>query len=179
MVHLGDLTRSLDPFATQSAATPASSSGSLPPAKPSAASVKSLDATLSTDDVSISAEAVRQLQRAAELEQQQAATLKAIGEDAELAARMAHEMAYRREVVVVPAKAYGDLATSRFASGSPSAINPASIAKAQSDLERSRLERIAIYEFETAKGTPPAEIYSRLLAIEAARPEGYSIALAT
>lgn len=176
MVRLGDLTRSLDQFATQSAATPASSSGPLPPAKPAA---EQIEAPLSADDVSISAEAVRQLQRAAELEQQQAATRKALGEDAELAARMAHEMAYRREVVVVPAKAYGDLAASRFAGGSSPAINAAGIARAQSELEQSRLARIALYEFEKAKGTPPAEIYNRLLALEAARPAGYSIALAT
>lgn len=175
MIRLGDLARSFDQFATQSAATPASSSGPLPPAKPS---TEPVDATSAVNDVSISAEGMRELQRAAELEAQQAATLKAVGEDAELAARLARELAYRREVVMVPAKAYGDLAASRFASGSSPAANAASIARAQSELEQSRLERIAYYELEQAKGTPPAEIYQRLLALTAARPADYSIAIA-
>lgn len=175
MVRLGDLTRSFDAFEPQTAAAPASSSGALPSQK---RSVEQADEARPVNDVSISAEGVRQLQRAAELEQQQAATLKAISEDAELAARMAHDMAYRREVIVVPASAYADLATSLYVSGSSPAINAASIARAQSELEQSRLERIALYEVETAKGTPPAEIYTRLLALTAARPAGYDTAVA-
>lgn len=134
---------------------------------------------LAVNDVSISAEGHRELQRAAELEEQQAATLKAVSEDAELAARMAHEMAYRREVLVIPATAYSDLATSLYVSGTPSAIHPANIARAQSELEQARLARMAVYEFEKARGTPPAEIYKRLLLLDATRPAGYNIALAT
>ncbi|MDP1735533.1 MAG: hypothetical protein Q8L44_14330 [Sulfuritalea sp.] len=134
--------------------------------------------TAAPSDVSISDEGIRRLQHEAELEQQQAATLKAISEDAELAAQMAHELAYRREVIVVPAAAYTNLATSLYVSGSSPAINATSIANAQSELEKSRLARIALYELESARGTPPAEIYNRLLALATAHPPGYSIALA-
>ena len=175
MVRLGDLTRSFDAFEPQTAASPASSSAALPPAK---AATEPTAATLPINDVSISAEGVRRLQRAAELEAQQAATLKAVDADATLAARMAYEIAHRREVVVVPPAAYTDLATSLYVSGTSPAIGTAGIAKAQSELEQSRLERIALYEQETAKGTPPAEIYRRLLALSAASPAGYGVVIA-
>ena len=88
-------------------------------------------------------------------------------------------MAYRQEVVVVPEAAYTDLASSLYASGTSPAINAASIARAQSDLERARMARIAMYEYETARGTPPAEICKQLLALDAATPAGYNIVLAT
>ena len=175
MISQVDLARSLDAFATQSAATPARSSEPLPPARAASAP---LEATPATNDVSISDEGIRRLQREGELEQQQAATLKAVSENADLAAQMAHELAYRREVIVVPAAAYSNLATSLFVSGSSPAINATSIANAQSELEKSRLARIALYELENAKGTPPAEIYNRLVALAKAHPAGYSIALA-
>jgi hypothetical protein len=175
MISQVDLARSLDAFAPQSAATPARSSEPLPPAR---ASSERPEATPATADVSISDEGIRRLQREAELEQQQAATLKAVSENAELASRMAHELAYRREVIVVPPAAYSNLATSLYVSGTSPAINATSIANAQSELERSRLARIALYELENAKGTPPAEIYNRLMALATAHPAGYSIAIA-
>ena len=175
MVSLVDLARSLGSFGPQSAATPASISPSLPPEKGAGAPVES---SLSTDRVSISAEGIRQLRRAGELEQEQAATLSAVRADAELAARMAHEIAYRREVIIAPPAAYSDLATSLYVSGTSPASNAANIPKIQSEMEQARMTRIAVYELEKAKGTPPAEIYERMLALAAARPAGYRIAIA-
>lgn len=175
MISQVDLARSLDAFASQSAATPARSSEPLPPVRISGGPS---EATPAPSDVSISDEAIRQLQREGELEQQQAATLKAVGEDAELAARMAHELAYRREVVVAPPTAYSNLATSLYASGTSPSINATIIANAQSGLEQSRQARIALYKLERAQGTPPAEIYNRLLALAAPHPVGYRIAIA-
>ncbi|MCX7145837.1 MAG: hypothetical protein NT042_06450 [Sulfuritalea sp.] len=174
MISQVDLARSLDAFAPQSAATPARSSEPLPPAR---APGERPETTPVVSDVSISDEGIRRLQREGELEQQQAATLKAVSEDAELAAQMAHELAYRREVIVVPATAYTNLATSLYVSGTSPAINATSIANAQSELEKSRLARIALYELESGRGTPPAEIYNRLLVLATARPAGYSIAI--
>jgi hypothetical protein len=173
MVSLVDLARSLDSFGPQSAATPATISRPLPPGK---ASAEPIDAAPATSDVSISAEGVRQLQHAAKLDEEQAATVGAVHADAELAARMAHEMAYRREVIVAAPTAYSNLATSLYASGTSPASNAANVPKAQFELEQARTERIALYEFEKAKGTPPAKIYERLLALAAARPAGYRIA---
>lgn len=175
MIHLGDLARSFDAFEPQTAAAPASSSSALPSAR---VTTEPADASLASREVSISAEGLRQLQHAGQLEAQRAATLKEAGEDAEFAARKAHEMAYRHEVVVVPESAYTDLATSLYVSGTSPVISAASIDRAQSEVEQARMARIALYELEKARGTPPAEIYHRLLMLDAARPAGYSIALA-
>ena len=175
MISLVDLTRSFDAPGAQSAATPASISSPLPAGKPSA---EKTDTTSSPGDVSISAEGVRQLQRATEVEAEQAAAIRAASGDAELAARMAHEMAYRREVIIIPASAYSNLANSLYVSGTSPANNAASMAKAQSALEQARMARIALYEMEKAKGTPPAEIYSRLLDFKTVQPTGYRISIA-
>jgi hypothetical protein len=176
MISQVDSSRSLDAYGTQSAATPASSSGPLPPAR---VSVEQLDATRPANDVSISAEGIRQLQREAELEQEQAATRKAVSQDAGLAARMAHELAYRSEVVVVPSAAYSNIPASLYASGTSPASNAANVARAQADADRARLTRIALYEMEKAKGTPPAEIYNQLLGLSAAGPVGDAISIAS
>jgi hypothetical protein len=176
MISLVDLSRSADPFGPQSAATPASSSGPLPPASKSG---EQIDTARPASDVSISAEGVRQLQRAAQREEEQLATRKAVSQDAELAARMAHDMAYRREVVVVPSAAYSNLPASLYASGTSPASNAANIAKAQAEVDHARMARIALYEYEKARGTAPAEIYDRLLGLSASQPAGARITIAS
>jgi hypothetical protein len=176
MISLVDLSRSADPFGPQSAATPASSSGPLPPASKSG---QQTDAAHPTNDVSISAEGVRQLQRASQLEEEQAATRKAVGQDPDLAARMAHEMAYRREVVVVPSTAYSNYPTSLYISGTSPTSKAANIAKAQAEVDNARMARIALYEYEKARGTAPAEIYDRLLGLSASQSSGSRITIAS
>ena len=175
MVNLVGLVQSLDSSGAQSAATPASISRPLPPGK---ASAEPADASPSTSDVRISAEGVRQLLLSAQREEQQAATLGAVRGDAAFASRMVHEMAYRREIIIVPPAAYSDLPTSLYLRGTSPASNAAKIQEAQSRLERTRMARIALYELERAKGTPPAEIYNRLSALMAAGPADYLIVAA-
>ena len=172
MVNLVGLARSLDSSGAQSAATPASISRPLPPGK---ASAEPTDASLSTSDVRISAEGVRQLQLAAQREEEQVATLGAVRKDAALASRMVHEMAYRREIIIALPATYSDLPTSLYLNGTSPASNAASIQRVHSRLEQARMTRIAIYESEMAKGTPPAEIYNRLSALMGAGPTGYLI----
>ena len=179
MISQVDLSRStdrIDLFGPQSAATPASSSGPLPPASKSG---EQIDATRPDNDVSISAEGVRQLQRDAQLEEEQAATRKAISLDADLASRMAHDMAYRREVVVVPSAAYSNYPTSLYISGTSPTSKAANIARAQAEVDNARLARIALYEYEKAKGTAPAEIYDRLLGLSATQTAGTRITIAS
>lgn len=172
MVNLVDLARSPDSSGAQSAATAASISRPLPAGQGSA---QAAEATPATSDVSISAEAVRQLQLAAVREHEQTATLDAIRKDPDLAARMVHELAYRREIIVAPPTAYSDLAATLYVRGTSPASNAANIQKAQADLERARMSRIAVYEMEKAKGTPPEKIYEQLSAIAAARPADYPV----
>jgi hypothetical protein len=174
MIGLVDLARSLDPYGTQSAATPASISHPLPPGKTSG---EVIEPSQTTDHVSISAEGVRQLQRAAQLDEQHAVARKAAGADAEVAAQMAHDMAYRREVVVVPPSAYSNLATSMYVRGTSLASHAANIAKAQSDLDQARQARITLYEFEKANGTPPAQIVDSLAQLDVSRPQEQQIAV--
>lgn len=178
MNGLGEITRALDAFSAQTAATPAKTTQSLPPAVSVSGKERTPDAAVATERISISAEAVQQLQRERDLEAEQAAAQRAANEDAELAARMAHEMAYRREVVVVPPASYTKLPNTVYSGGASTVGNSAGIARAQSDLDQARLARIAFYELEKSKGTPPAEIYARLAALNAARASGHSIALA-
>lgn len=175
MISLGDIARSLDAFSAQTAAAPAKTSKALPE---HAASAPAVETQESADRISISAEAIQQLQLDRELEAEQAAARKAAGEDVELAARMAHEVAYRRELVVVPPASYADLPTSLYLGGVSPGSNSVSIAKAQSELDQARLARIALYELEKSRGTPPAEIYDRLLSLGAARSTGYRISIA-
>lgn len=172
MIGLVDLARSLDPYGTQSAATPASISHPLPADKPAA---EAIEPGQTTDHVTISSEGARQLQRAATREAEYAIARKAAGENAELAAQMAHAMAYRREIIIAPPSAYGDLATSLFVRGTSPASNAANIAKAQSDLDQARLVRIALYESEKARGTPAAQIFASLARLDAARPQDQQI----
>ena len=166
MIGLVDLARSLDSYGTQSAATPASISYPLPPDNAPGGAIESGQ---TTDHVTISSEGVRQLQNAVAQEAKHALARKAVGEDNELAARMAHDMAYRREVIIVPPSAYSNLATSLYVRGASPASNAASIAKAQSDLDQVRQARIALYESEKAKGTPPAVIFDSLVQLDASR----------
>lgn len=175
MVNLVGLAQSLDSSGAHSAATPASISRALPPGK---ALAEPTDASPSTSDVRISAEGVRQLQLSAQRDKQQAATLGAVHKDATLASRMVHEMAYRREIIIVPAATYSELPTSIYLRGKSPASNAANIQEAQSRLERTRMARIALYELERAKGTPPAEIYNQLSALMAAGPSDYLIVAA-
>jgi hypothetical protein len=174
MISLVGLAGSLDSHGTQSAATPASISPPLPPGK---ASGQAIEPSQPTDYVIISSEGVRQLQHAAEREAEHAAARRAAGADAELAARMAHEMAYRREIIIVSPSAYGNLATSMYVRGISPATNAASLAKAQSELDQARLARIALYEYEKARGTPPAEIFDSLTQFDASRPQDQQIAV--
>lgn len=172
MINLVGLAPSPDSSGAQSAATAADISRPLPAGKASAQAAETAPAT---GDVSISAEAVRRLELAAVREQEQAAMLDAVRADAELAARMVRELAYRREIVVVPPTAYSDLAAAMYVRGTSPASNAATIQKVQADLERARMSRIAVYEMEKAKGTPPAKIYEQLSAIAAARPVEYPV----
>lgn len=167
MISQVELSRSLDAYGQHSAAMPASSSGSLPPAAKPAAPP---DSPPPVSDVSISAEGVRQLQREAELAQERGVTHEAISRDAALAARMAHELAYRHELVALPPTAYSDIPASLYSGGTSPTSLAANLARAQADADRARLTRIALYEQEMAKGTPPAEIYNRLLGHSAGRP---------
>ncbi|OHC72467.1 MAG: hypothetical protein A3H93_05940 [Rhodocyclales bacterium RIFCSPLOWO2_02_FULL_63_24] len=175
MIGLGDIARSLDAFSAQTAAAPAKTSSPLPER---IVAGQAVEAQESADRISISPEAVQQLQLDRELEAEQAAARKAAGEDVELAARMAHDIAYRREVVVVPPADYTNLPTSLYLGGGSPGSNSASIAKAQSELDQARLARIALYELEKSRGTPPAEIYDRLLSLGTARSIGYRISIA-
>lgn len=175
MIGLGDIARSLDAFSAQTAAAPAKTSNTLPERNASGQTVEPQE---SAERISISAEAVQQLRLDREREAEQAAARKAAGEDIELAARMAHEVAYRRELVVVPPASYANLPTSLYLGGVSPGSNSASIAKAQSELDQARLARIALYELEKSRGTPPAEIYDRLLSLGAARSIGYRVSIA-
>jgi hypothetical protein len=166
MIGLVDLARSLDSYGTQSAATPASISYTLPPDK---APGETIEPGQATEHITISSEGVRQLQNAVAQEAKHALDRKAAGQDAELATRMAHGMAYRREVIIVPPSAYSNLATSLYVRGTSPASNAASIAKAQSELDQARQARIALYESEKAKGTPPAAIFDSLAQLDASR----------
>lgn len=177
MISIGDLARSYSAFGAQTAANPASSSAPLPPAATLAAE---LAATASTGArVSISAEGLRQLQRATQVEQEQTVNLQAAAVNAELAARLAYDIAYRREVIVVPPAGYSDLATSLYSGATSIASNAASIARAQSDADQARMARIAVYELEKARGTPPAQIYQQLLGLASTPPVGYRISIAS
>ena len=100
---------------------------------------------------------------------------RAIGADADLAARIARDTAYRREVIVAPPAAYGDLAPSLYVRGTSPASAAASIEKAQSELDQARLARIALYEYETARGTSPAEIFDRLTQLDASRTQDWQL----
>lgn len=176
MIGLVDVTRSLDAFAAQTAAAPAKSTHALPV---DTAPAPAEESTPAANRISISPEALRQLERERQLDAEQAVTRKAASEDVELAARMAHEIAYRREVIVVPATRYANLPSSVYFGGGSVGSNSVGIARAQSELDQARLARIALYELEQSRGTPPAEIYARLSALNAARPTGYGVAVAT
>jgi hypothetical protein len=178
MLSLGELARSLSAYGAQTAANAASFSKPLPPVTVAAPAVVDAVAETATDNVSISAEAYRQLQEARANEKAQAANRLAAAADADLAARMAYAVAYRREVVVVPAVAYSNLPTSLYAGASSPSSNAASLAKVQAEVDQARLARIAVYEMELAKGTPPAQIYSHLLALTPALPPGYRVSIA-
>jgi hypothetical protein len=176
MLSLGELSRSLTAYSAQTAADPARFSKPLPAA---AAATPAADVVepAATDNVSISAEGFRQLQEAAATEKAQAADRLAAAANADLAARMAYAVAYRREVVVVPAVAYSNLPTSLYAGASSASSNAASLARVQAAVDQARMARIAVYEMERARGTPPARIYDHLLALTPTVPPGYRISV--
>lgn len=175
MISLGDLARSYGAFGAQTAATPASLAKPLPPATVPAPVV---EVSPTSERVSISAEGVSRLQHATKQEEQATALRQAVSEDPDLAARTAHDHAYRYEVIALPSSAYTDLATSRYTNAASPAMSAANLVKARSELDQARLERIALYETEVAKGTPPAKIFDSLAQLDASRQRTLQHALA-
>lgn len=85
----------------------------------------------------------------------------------EVVARMAYAMAYDQDAPVRPSVTAGNAMTVK---GAPASVAYA-VSDAESRLEHARFARIALYELESARGTPPEEIYDKLQALKAARPE--------
>ena len=146
------LTAQLDRPGAQVAARPANISKAPRQQTESAAENAGL-----SKDVSISAEGLRQLQR----EQNLAAMTAAPVGDQVFAARMAHEMAYGQDELAP--------STAMTVKGAPASAAYAA-SDAESRQEQARFTRIALYEMEKARGTPPELIYRKLQALKAAQP---------
>ncbi len=85
------------------------------------------------------------------------------------AARMAYELAYG-QVEVFPSST--NLASSLTVKGSPASAAYV-ISDAESRQEHARFARIALYELEKARGTPPEKIYDKLQALKITQPAGF------
>ncbi len=147
MIGLSDLGQSLAYLGARFAAPAANNSAVVEEKAVAEPSVK--PDTASGDKVSISAEGKRLLQAdepdkvlSAEGARQQA--------DAELAARLARNLAYRRDAYP-QASIPPDRGGGTYDTGATSAE------------ERVRAQRIAFYELERAKGTSPEKIYEKLV----------------
>lgn len=101
------------------------------------------------DSISISDEALQALEQ----DQSQARLEARVAEDPSFAAEMAKSLAYRTD----------DVAMSRVArQGDGGTYDVRTLPILHTPAETIRLKRIALYEAEVQKGTPPAEIYHKL-----------------
>ena len=87
--------------------------------------------------------------------------------DRVFAARLAHDIAYGQEAIAPP--------SAMVVKGAPASV-AYTMSDAESRQERARFTRIALYEMERAKGTPPEAIYRKLQALKAAEPANIQIA---
>lgn len=147
MIGLADLGQSLAYLGARFAA-PAANNSATPGDKAVAEPIVKPD-TATGEKVSISAEGKRLLQ-ADTGEQVLSAEGARLQADAELAARLARDLAYRRDADP-PVSTAADRGDGTYGAG------------ATSPEERVRAQRIAFYELERAKGTSPEKLYEKLV----------------
>lgn len=82
------------------------------------------------------------------------------------AARMAYELAYGEEQVFRTSTIAANSLTVKGAPASAAYV----ISDAESRQEHARFARIALYELEKARGTPPDKIYDKLQALSVIQP---------
>lgn len=126
------------------------------------------------DRVTISAGASQHLERSAEKQAGLAQIRQAVQEDPQFAARMAKDMAYSQDLLAASLDP-NSMDNSYYADGTP-VTDTGYLPRMQPRLDATREQRIALYESEAAKGTPPAEIYDKMEAFNAAQPEDYKVA---
>lgn len=124
--------------------------------------------------ISISADAKAALQRVKDLEQDKEKLRTAAQNDPVLASQLAQQLAYGQEALTVRTDK-NNWANTRFANGTPVTDTSYQVSM-DSQISAVRQQRIALYETERAKGTPPAEIYDKLQAFNARLPNDYKSA---